>query len=103
MTEKARQNDIQQLQGPRFHITVNGCSVQTVPGETVISALAAIGLRGFSENNHRQRTGGYCWMGICHSCVVRIDGLYNRRACQTLVRPGMCIETNVNRLNDTGL
>ncbi|OPG75892.1 (2Fe-2S)-binding protein, partial [Pseudomonas ogarae] len=31
----------------------------------------------------------------------RIDGRHKRRACQTLVRPGMQIETRVNRIAET--
>lgn len=95
--------DIQQLHGLQFTVTVNNKRVCVAEGETVISALSAVGLRAFSTNDHRNASGGYCWMGVCHNCLVKIDGRYKRRACQTIVKPGMTIETNVNRISDGGL
>jgi hydrogen cyanide synthase HcnA len=98
-----RANDLQELHGSRFKVTINGHCVDAVEGETVIGVLQAIDLRGFSKNDHGVTTGGYCWMGVCHNCLVKIDGLYKRRACQTVVVPGMKIETNVNRFDDMGV
>lgn len=98
-----RKHDIQQLRGTQFTVTVNNQLVGVAEGETVISVLSALGLRAFSTNDHCNTGGGYCWMGICHNCLVKIDGRYKRRACQTVVKPGMTIETNANRIGDGGL
>lgn len=98
-----RKFDVQELCGPRFTVDIDGRSVIAAEGETVISILNAIGIRGFSQNDHRLPAAGYCWMGVCQSCLVKIDGRYKRRACQTIARPGMRIETNVNRISDMGL
>ncbi len=35
----------------------------------------------------------YCGMRICHQCLVTVDGVRDVRACMTVVRPGMKIET----------
>ncbi|XLM21837.1 cyanide-forming glycine dehydrogenase subunit HcnA, partial [Chromobacterium piscinae] len=72
-------------------------------GETVLSVLNAVGLRRLSRNDNQQIAGSYCGMGVCHCCQVRIDGRHKRRACQTVVRPGMKVETASNRLNTEGL
>jgi hydrogen cyanide synthase HcnA len=37
-------------------------------------------------------------MGVCQCCLVKINGRHKRRACQTVVRDGMRVETQVNRI-----
>jgi aerobic-type carbon monoxide dehydrogenase small subunit (CoxS/CutS family) len=32
-------------------------------------------------------------MGVCHDCLVTIDGVPNRQACMMIVAPGMRIDT----------
>jgi hydrogen cyanide synthase HcnA len=54
-----------------------------------------------TRNDHGQISGAYCGMGVCQCCLVKIDGRHKRRACQTLVRPGMHIETRTNRIAET--
>lgn len=98
-----RMHDIQQLRGEQFTISVDNQPVSASAGETVINVLSAIGLRAFSTNDHHNAGGGYCWMGVCHNCLIRIDGRYKRRACQTIVKPGMVIQTQANRISDGGL
>lgn len=36
--------------------------------------------------------GPFCLMGVCHECLVEIDGRPNQQACLTSVRPGMRIK-----------
>ena len=38
-------------------------------------------------------------MGVCQCCLVKINGRHKRRACQTVVREGMLIETQANRIH----
>ena len=40
---------------------------------------------------HRPR-GPFCMAASCSNCLVRIDGVPNRFACQTPVRPGMHVQ-----------
>ncbi|WP_407586931.1 2Fe-2S iron-sulfur cluster-binding protein [Pseudomonas aeruginosa] len=49
----------------------------------------------------RRRTSPACsrTRGVCHCCLVAIDGRPKRRACQTVVRPGMRVETESNRFD----
>jgi len=37
----------------------------------------------------------YCAMGVCFECMVEIDGMPNRQACLTTVKPGMRVVTQV--------
>ncbi|PZW84887.1 hydrogen cyanide synthase HcnA [Pseudomonas sp. 2848] len=95
-----RKLDIQPMSGADLTIHLNGAPVLAAPGETVLSVLNAVGLRQVARNDHGQLSGAYCGMGVCHCCLVQIDGRPKRRACQTVVKPGMSIETEVNRVQE---
>lgn len=67
-------------------------------GDTVSLALLDAGVLETSKSaKYRRPRGAYCLRGDCGTCLVRIDGLPNRRACTTLVREGMHVEPQ-NRL-----
>ncbi|MBF8674929.1 (2Fe-2S)-binding protein [Pseudomonas fulva] len=91
-----RSLDIQPLPAEQISLSINGTAVTAVPGETVLSVLNAVGVRQLALNDHGQVSGAFCGMGVCHCCLVAIDGRPKRRACQTLVRAGMRVETQVN-------
>ena len=86
------------LKDPRFAtdctVTVDGHPVQARAGESVASALVAAGrpILSRSAKYHRPR-GPFCLSGSCGSCLVRVDGEPNRRACRTPCRDGMRVET----------
>ena len=90
--------DIQPLPAEQIPLSINGKAVTAAPGETVLSVLNAVGVRQLALNAHGQVSGAFCGMGVCHCCLVAIDGRPKRRACQTLVRAGMRIETRVNAI-----
>ncbi|AXT45753.1 (2Fe-2S)-binding protein [Chromobacterium haemolyticum] len=98
-----RKYDIQKLNEDQIAININGNTVVAAQGETVLSVLNAVGLRRVSRNDSQQTMGSYCGMGVCHCCLVRIDGRYKRRACQTVVQAGMTVETAANRIELEGL
>jgi sarcosine oxidase subunit alpha len=86
------------LDDPRFStdctVTFEGHAVPARVGESVASALLAAGhvLLSRSPKYHRPR-GPFCLSGSCGSCLVRVDGEPNRRACRTPCRDGMRVET----------
>lgn len=90
--------DIQPLQQADMTIQINGQPVSAAIGETVLTVIQSLGMRQVARNDHDQVSGAYCGMGVCHCCLVKIDGRHKRRACQTLVRPGMQVDTAVNRI-----
>ncbi|MEE1865401.1 MULTISPECIES: cyanide-forming glycine dehydrogenase subunit HcnA [Pseudomonas] len=92
--------DIQPLPGANITIYLNGQAVEVAFGETVLTVLNAVGLRQVARNDHAQTTGAFCGMGVCHCCLVSINGRPKRRACQTVVQPGMRVETLSNRFNE---
>jgi sarcosine oxidase subunit alpha len=86
------------LPDPRFApdctILVDGNAVLARAGESVTSALLAAGtpLIGRSAKYHRPR-GPFCLAASCASCLVRVDGVPNVRACETPCREGLRVET----------
>ena len=93
--------DIQPLPQADMTISLNGQPVSAAIGETVLSVIQSLGLRQVARNDHGQLAGAYCGMGVCHCCLVQIDGRHKRRACQTLVKPGMQVQTLSNRISET--
>ena len=90
--------DIQPLVQADMTVHINGQAVSAAIGETVLSVIQSLGVRQIARNDHDQVSGAYCGMGVCQCCLVKINGRHKRRACQTVVRDGMLIETQVNRV-----
>lgn len=80
--------------GARITIRFDGRPVRAFEGETVGAALHAEGERVLmrSIKYHRPR-GLFCNAGRCASCLVRVDGTPNVRACVTPAVDGMVVET----------
>ncbi len=77
-----------------FEIEIDGHQVMAYEGETVAAALMAAGIRTTSRSPQRDESRGICCgIGLCYGCTMVIDGVPNTRACQTLARPGMRLET----------
>ena len=79
--------------GPELTIDFEGTPLRAREGEPAACALLAAGETVFSRSikYHRPR-GPFCMAASCSNCLVRIDGVPNRFACQTPVRAGMRIE-----------
>lgn len=82
------------FRGARVTIRFDGRDVPAFEGETVGAALHAHGERVLmrSVKYHRPR-GLFCNAGKCASCLVRVDGTPNVRACMTPALDGMSVET----------
>lgn len=62
-------------------------------GDTIASALLAAGEVMTSRSaKYRRPRGPYCLGGDCGTCIVRVDGRPNARACMTRWRPDMTVE-----------
>ena len=77
---------------PRDIVTIHldGAPVSAREGDTVAAALLATGV----DYTRTTPVGGgprlpYCMMGVCFDCLMEIDGVPNRQACQVRVRDGM--------------
>lgn len=61
----------------------DGSPIAAQPGQTIAAALTAVGRRILRTAQDGTGRGIYCGMGVCHECLVTIDGLPNVRACMT--------------------
>ena len=70
--------------------------------DTVTSALLAHGVASTSRSlKLRRHRGPYCLRGDCGTCLVRIDGRPNRRACLAPATAGMRVDPQ-NLLTPSG-
>lgn len=77
---------------PRVTVTINGIPTQVPPGVSVAAALLVHGERDCRTTPvSGSARGPYCMMGVCHDCLVEIDGVPNRQGCQVIVAEGMRI------------
>jgi predicted molibdopterin-dependent oxidoreductase YjgC len=66
------------------------------PVRAGISVAAALIENDISVFQHSDEGGSralFCGMGVCYDCLVTIDGIPDQRACTTLVRDGMHVQT----------
>ena len=69
-------------------ITVDGESICVSSSDTVAAALLTVG---------GEPRAPYCLMGVCHDCLVEIDGRLNQQACLTPVRSGMMVRRHIKK------
>ena len=73
-------------------IQIDGTSTTVQEGESVAAALLASGIPSFRRSTIScAPRAPYCMMGVCFECMVEIDGIPNRQACQVPVKEGMQI------------
>ena len=71
-------------------VTINGVSVKVPAGETVAATVLVHGERACRTTAvSGSARGPYCMMGVCHDCLVQIDGVPNRQGCRVIVADGM--------------
>ena len=66
-----------------------------VPAGVTVAA-AVLGHAG-KDYLHRSPVNGekrapFCFMGVCHECLMEIDGIPNRQACLIEVKEGMSVK-----------
>jgi sarcosine oxidase subunit alpha len=77
----------------RLTIVYDDAPLPAHDGDTVTSALLRAGIVATSRSlKYRRPRGPFCLQGDCGTCLVRIDGVPNRRACTTRVADGMRVE-----------
>ncbi len=84
---------IQLPSAPELHWVFEGQTLKAVTGDTVATALLANGI-DYTRTTpvSKQRRAPFCMMGTCYECLMDIDGVPNRQACQVRVRSGMIVK-----------
>lgn len=91
---------IEELRGQRvergaaFTFTWEGEKVSAYPGETILGALLARGVRTLRETPGGQPRGMLCGIGLCFDCLVTVNGTPSCRACVTPAAAGLVVERN---------
>ncbi len=92
MVERRVQKGVER--GQEFEIVADGEKIIAYEGETIAAILIAAGRRTFRHTPKKGHPRGmYCGIGLCHECMMVINGVPNTRACQTLATPGCRVET----------
>ena len=68
-----------------------GQVLYALPGDSIAAALTSYGIIDLRVTSSGESRGIFCGMGVCHDCLVEIDGNQNQRACMTKVKNGMRI------------
>ncbi|MBO68018.1 MAG: hypothetical protein CL398_06865 [Acidiferrobacteraceae bacterium] len=66
-------------------IDFEGQLLPAVQGDSVAATLASHGIYDLRVCRSGELRGIFCGMGVCHECLVEIDGQPNQRACLTKV------------------
>jgi len=77
--------------GAKVAFTIDGEAVEAQAGDLLITAvlLHRTALRRFEFGPGAR--AGFCWMGACQDCWVRLRDGRRVRACTTTVVPGMAV------------
>lgn len=86
----------------RLSIEFDGQSTEARAGETVLAALVAGGHLAQCIGKDGVPRGAFCGMGVCHDCLVSIDGKVSQRACLAKVRDGQKILSQKGSVVDVG-
>ena len=91
-TSTRRPNDLESIEEVPVSLFVDGKKQIAFRGESLLTALIALGQKTIARTDEGVPTGAYCGMGICYVCQMIIDGCLER-ACMTPVHEGMRVET----------
>lgn len=69
-------------------------------GEGLAAALLRQDEFHLCDSKIGEPRGPFCGMGVCHDCLVTIDGQISQRACLTTVKPGMAVDRQASHKID---
>ena len=78
---------------PTVRVTLDGTALDAPAGESVAALLLV-----HAETTYRTTAvsgsprAPYCMMGVCHDCLVEIDGVANQQGCRVRLSEGMDIK-----------
>jgi predicted molibdopterin-dependent oxidoreductase YjgC len=58
-------------------------------GQSIAAALLAAGIRSWRTTRvARESRGVFCGIGVCHDCLIAVNGVAGQRACITEAHDG---------------
>ncbi|WP_063726118.1 FAD-dependent oxidoreductase [Streptomyces monomycini] len=76
-----------------FRVTVDGAERWARTGQTAAAVLLAAGRASWRTTRGGRPRGIFCGIGVCHDCLVVVNGVPDVRACWRVVEAGDRIET----------
>jgi predicted molibdopterin-dependent oxidoreductase YjgC len=76
-------------------LDIDGQALTAEAGITVLAALSQTGIGCTRLSVSGQPRSALCGMGVCQECRVSVNGR-RQLACQTLVAPGMHVQSIVH-------
>jgi predicted molibdopterin-dependent oxidoreductase YjgC len=77
--------------------TLDGRACTGLEGDTVLTAILTQGERLRESDFSDAPRAGFCLMGACQDCWVRLESGERLRACTTMLVPGMHVRTGARR------
>jgi glycine/D-amino acid oxidase-like deaminating enzyme len=77
--------------GPAFEIEFEGERLMAAEGDTISATLIDNGRIVTSSDKRGSPRGPFCGMGVCHDCLVTVNGRMSERACLTKSEPGQVV------------
>ncbi|MFT3719491.1 (2Fe-2S)-binding protein [Pseudorhodoferax sp.] len=84
---------LKELDRPAVAFVLDGRPATALAGDTVLTAVLTQAGRLRVNEFSRQPRAGFCMMGACQDCWVRLADGRALRACQAMVEPGMHVCT----------
>ena len=88
---------------PSVRIELEGETVAVPQGITVAAAVL-----GHGQGHHcrcsvisGEKRAPYCLIGVCHECLMEIDGKPYQQACLVMVREGMKVKKHAFKGGET--
>jgi sarcosine oxidase subunit alpha len=79
--------------GQQIEFEMDGQTIRAYKGETIAAALINAGVMTSGTRDDRPR-GVFCNIGVCHSCVMTVNGVSNVRICRTPAQEGCRVESS---------
>jgi len=78
--------------GRQVTIFLDGRPVKAFAGETIAAALMAHG-HWVCQSDGDRPLGVFCNIGVCHSCLMTVNGVNGVQTCKTPVSEGCTVES----------
>ena len=93
---------LKELDRPDVEFFINGDKYLAKLGDTVLTAILTNQTAVRKTEFSGQARAGFCLMGACQDCWVRLGDGQPFRACSTMIEQGMQIVTNFAQGNNHG-
>ena len=92
-TERGQFIRVSEKERPEVTIHVDGQAVTAMTGDTVLTALMLAGTQVRKFEFGEGARAGFCLMGACQDCWVKLEEGGSLRACSAYVHDGLRLTT----------